>query len=469
MTSGEAERTSSSSSTDCSGASRPSGDRRAQQIEQQIQRRAGARPPSAAAAAARSPAPGSGPAPAAAPSPASCRAAPAPGAAAGADAATIAAAAGHSVAPISRTTSPDIMLCPAGAASRSAAAVAAGRPAVTCSTSAPSWRARSSAGRARPRRAGPGDPRTAGSAPAQRQRPGRPQQRQPVAHGSSSRSTVPRRSSVSIRPTTRSSCSSLACDMSRSSAGQRRARPLMRWPPAAARRGRGSSITLAPVRQSSCSRTRRPRSNRMSWPPRHAAALAVVRVEHRQRRPDLLQHLALHRPLVAGHRFPQAADLAPAVEQPFRPGENAAHPLARPAACQRAQQSHAPLAAGRGPAAAPRSASRRVRSATPSTGAASPALASPRRPTIGRSDSDAASAAGRASPRCATAALDRRPDRRRDVGDLLDLLEQAVDRSAQPGATCARWPLDHRPQLAIVAGEPAPVDALEPGLLAAGG
>ena len=67
--------------------------------------------------------------------------------------------------------------------------------------------------------------------------------------------------------------------------------------------------------------------------------LAVVRVEHRQRRPDLLQRLALQRPLVPRDRLPQAADLTPAVEQPLRPGQRAAHPLADPLlpAAQQAQ------------------------------------------------------------------------------------------------------------------------------------
>ena len=62
--------------------------------------------------------------------------------------------------------------------------------------------------------------------------------------GSSSRSTAPRRSSMSIRPTTRSSCSSLAAVMSRSSAGMG-VPALMPWRPAAARRGRGSPAPSA--------------------------------------------------------------------------------------------------------------------------------------------------------------------------------------------------------------------------------
>ena len=100
-----------------------------------------------------------------------------------ASARAMAAAVGQSVAPISRTTSPDIMLCPSASAPQPLCAVEAGRPAVTCSTSC----ARIGARKAAP--AGPGLVRRdqqilegQDQHPPQRQRPGWPQQRQPVAH-----------------------------------------------------------------------------------------------------------------------------------------------------------------------------------------------------------------------------------------------------------------------------------------------
>ena len=86
---------------------------------------------------------------------------------------------------------------------------------------APGRRAKSSADRARPRPAGltRSSNGRINTRPSVSGREGRSRASR-ARTGSSTRSTWPRRSSVSIRPTTRSNCSSLACDMSRSSPGR---------------------------------------------------------------------------------------------------------------------------------------------------------------------------------------------------------------------------------------------------------
>ena len=116
-----------------------------------------------------------------------------------------------------------------------------GRSAVTWSTSRARWQ------RAKQRR--PGQASLSGTRRSSkgriRTRPKRDRARRaaaaPAGHARAPAAgpPAPRRSSVSIRPTTLSSCSSLAPVMSRSSAG-RACRPLMRSRPAAARHGRGS-------------------------------------------------------------------------------------------------------------------------------------------------------------------------------------------------------------------------------------
>ena len=112
------------------------------------------------------------------------------------------------------------------------------------------------------------------------------------------------------------------------------------------------SITDAPVRQSSCSFTRRPRSKRISWASATAAGGAVVRVQHRQRGQDLLQHLALCGALVADHdsHWPQTCP------QPSSSHSGRISTLRRrsPGACGQARSKPAPCPAGRAPRVAPR-------------------------------------------------------------------------------------------------------------------
>ena len=235
------------------------------------------------------------------------------------------------------------------------------------------------------------------------------------ARASSSRSTGPRRSSVSIRPTTWSSCSSLAPDMSRSRAGRSECRAHALAARSSSARAR-LSITLsagAPVLV-----------QLDPTPPVEADVAAVDAGAAASRSfgssigsdgPDLLQRLALQRPLVPRNRLPQAADLTPAVQQPLRPGQACCACCSPTRSCQpRSSRSTSPSSSRARPA--PRSASRTARSATPQhgrgVGGRGAGLA--RRPLPAATARSVRSRASIASLRDGIA-VDRRPDRRRDL------------------------------------------------------
>ena len=161
--------------------------------------------------------------------------------------------------------------------------------------------------------------------------------------------------------------------------------------------------------------------------------------------------------------FPKAADLAPPVQEPFRAGKGGAQLFAGTLVPALEQIHHPSQQVACLLLRLARLLHRPVGGAEHGRGVGGSRLGFPGRPLPERHDQRSEPAEHEVVAR--VAALDRRPYRCCDLADLLDLLEQLVDRCAQPWCNLRQMVADHGPQLAIPAAEVAPVDALETRLL----